>query len=268
MRRLWSIVLLSAVFCVLVLPVSCSRESPAYNRENIKATWLIDTRDGNLLDERDWTVVTFDKSNVVTWSGVLTLDDTVGCQWGDNTLMYEIYCCDFSIYGTFTGLFGFVDQVVTTQQYDFVHSEDSLMTLGLSSLIIGGQEVTPEFSQMTMRKLPSTYAVTDTIAGVWQFNTRDGADFSNYRIQFQGDGSLIISSRTGENAWQPMGGGEDYFRLYDDFLALTVYDNAEFGTPSRWDVKCFQIDSISSQTGSMAMHSSGQHYVLSFISPN
>lgn len=268
MRRIWHITpLLSVIVCALAFSVSCSKENPAYNRENIKATWLVDTRDGNRLDERDWTVMTFDNSNTVTWEGVLSLED-IGCQWGSNTLIYDIYCCDFSIYGTFSGLFGFVDQVVTTQEYDFVHSEDSLMILGLKKLFIDSQEVTPEFSQMTMRKLPSTYADVDTIAGIWQFNTLDGADFSGYRVQFNDDGTLTVSLRTGENTWQPMGGGEDYFRLYDDFLAMTLYDNAAFGTPSKWDVKCFQIDSISDLTGTMAMHSSGQSYTLSFISPN
>ncbi len=256
--------LLSAVICAAV---SCSQENPAYYRENLKATWLVHTHDGNLLDERSWQVITFESTGTVDWAGVLTLPDA-NFQWGENTLLYDIYCCDLSVHGGYEGLFGYLTSVETEQEYSFIVAEDSVMTLGVDSWKVNGTEVTPEFSSMTMRKLPAGFAETDTLAGIWQFNTRDGADFSGYRIQFLTDGTLSISARTGENSWQPMGGGEDYFRRYDDFLALTVYDNSAFGTPSKWDVKCFQIDSISSATGSMAMRSAGQSYTLSFISAN
>lgn len=268
MGRLRHIALTVSVLAVAAwFAVSCNSDNPAYPRENLKATWIVYMQDGNVLDERDWHVMTFNSSGMVYWAGVLTLGES-GFQWGENTLYYDIYCCDLSVYGSFEGLYGHLTPVETEQEYYFIDNRDSSMTLGVESWKIGGAETVPEFTQMTMRKLPSTYAEVDTIAGVWQFNTLDGADFSGYRIQFQSDGTLVMSSRSGENSWIPMGGGEDYFRLYDDFLTLTVYDNSAFGTPAKWDVKCFQIDSISSATGSMAMHSSGQSYTLSFISPN
>lgn len=258
---------LSMLVCSAWTAVSCSGDNPAYPRENLKGTWLVHTWDGTLLDERSWNVLTFSSSGSVTWAGVITMEDA-NYQWGDNTLYYDVYCCDLSVYGYFEGLFGHLTSLETEQEYSFIQNEDSLMTLGVESWKTEGVEMTPEFSQMTMRKLPSTYADVDTIAGVWQFNALDGADYSDYRIQFHSDGMLTVSSRTGENSWHAMGGGGDYFRLYDDFLTLTVYDNEAFGTPSKWDVKCFQIDSISSATGSMAMHSSGRAYTLSFISSN
>ena len=266
-RHGYTVALLCAVIFAAGMTVSCSQESPAYNRENLKATWIVDTYDGNLLDERNYTVMTFTSSGTVKYEGVLTLD-SANYQWGENTLRYDIYCCDFSISGTYSGLYGYLNGVDTYQEYSFVLSQDSLMTLGLERWTLGGEETVPEFSQMTMRKLPSTYASTDTIAGVWQFLTRGGEDFSSYRMQFAADGSLTMSSRSGENSWTPMGTGEDYYRLYDNFLALTIYDNPVFGTPSKWDVKCFEIESISDSTATMSMHSSGESFTLSYISTN
>lgn len=256
-------VMLSAAW----LAASCSGDNPAYNRENVKGTWLVDIRDAAELPERDWTVATFNSAGTVVLEGVLTQEDA-NFQWGNNTLMYEIYCCDFSIDGNFSGLFGFSGDAGTEQEYYFVDSRDSLMTVGIESLLIDGVEVVPEFSQITMRKLPADYAAVDTLAGVWQFNTRDGATFTDYRIQFHNDGALTVSSRTGENSWTPMGGGEDYFNRYDNLLALTLYDNAAFGTPAKWDVRCFQIDSVSIPSGRMAMRSAGSSYTLSYISSN
>ena len=182
--------------------------------------------------------------------------------------MYDVYCCDLSVSGTFDGLFGCLTPVETVQEYSFVHNEDSLMTLGVERWTSGGVDTEPEYTQMTMRKLPASYAAVDTIAGVWQFATRSGEDFSDYRIQFGNEGVLTLSSRTGENSWTPMGSGEDYYRLYDNLLTLTFYDNPVFGTSSKWNVKCFRIDSISDSTSTMSMYSSGEVFTLSYISSN
>ena len=268
MGRFRHIAVLSVtVACALWLLHSCNAQSPAYNRENIKATWIVDTYDGQPLDEKSYTVMTFSSSYTVTWAGVLTQADG-NFQWGENTLMYDVYCCDLSIAGTYSGLFGHLVPMETSQEYSFVDSQDSLMTIGVESWMLGGAGTVPEFSQMTMRKLPSTYADADTIYGVWQFNSRNGEDFSAYRLQFQPDGVLTMSQRTGENSWMPMGEGEDYYRLYDDYLTMTLYDNHVFGTPSKWDVKCFLIDSISTVSNTMSIRSGADSYILSYISSN
>ena len=260
LRRNYTAVFMCAVIVIAVCVItSCNRDNPAYNRENLKATWIVDTYDGNLLDERDYTVMTFTSSGTVRYEGVLTLD-SANYQWGENTLRYTIYCCDFSINGLFSGLYGYLDQVSTRQEYSFIVSQDSLMTLGVESYSINGTEVTPEYTQMTMRKIPLDYAVADTLYGVWQFNTKNG--------QFQPENVLSMSVRSGENSWDPVGNGEDYYRLYEDYLVMTLYDNWEFGTTGKWDVKCFLIDSISAVSGRMTLSSGPDEYVLSYISSN
>lgn len=270
------IAVMTTLTCCMVL--SCNTVSPAYNRENIKATWILDTYDGVLQDERDFTVMTFDASGAVRYEGVLSLEDA-NFQWGQNGLYYETYCCDLSITGSFEGMFGHVSRIRTSQQYTYQHSEDSLMTLALESYSLDGEDVTAvQYSNMTMRKLPRTYAQADSIQGIWQFNTRNGSDFSDCRLQIGASNALTVLRRTGENTWTPMGGVTDstdstastvyadYYNLYHDFIALTVYDNDILGTAGKWDVKCFTIDSVSILNGRMYLQSSGDTYGLSFIS--
>ncbi|HIZ85391.1 MAG TPA: hypothetical protein IAC04_02750 [Candidatus Coprenecus stercoravium] len=261
----------AALLCVVasaaILLHSCNADNPAYPRENLKATWIVDIHDGEALDERDYTVMTFSSSGLVNYEGVLTLDSS-NYQWGENSLRYDIYCCDLSIYGTYSGLFGYLAEMETRQEYSFIVNEDSLMTLGVDVWSMGGAEAASPYSSMTMRKLPQSYAAADTLYGVWQFNTRNGEDFSGYRLQFQPEGVLTVSRRTGENSWEMMGDSTDYYSFYYDFMALTVYDNEEFGTSGKWDVKCFSIDSVSGRTGRMAIRSGGEEFMLSYISAN
>lgn len=266
LRKRHIIPFLAVAATILCLFYSCSKENPAYKRENLKGTWLMYAVDGNTLDERDYTVMTFSSSGTVLYEGVLTLD-SANYKWGDNTLRYDIYCCDFSISGQYSGLFGFLDEVSVYQKLSFALMEDSLMILNVDSCLIDGVQTQPEYTGMTMRKLPMTYAVADTIYGIWQFNTRNGGDFSNYRVQFQPEGLLVMSVRTGENSWDQMG-SEDYYRLYDNFLSMTLYDNDMFGTPGKWDVKNFLIDSVSAASGRMYLRSGGDEYMLSYISSN
>lgn len=87
---------LSMLVCSAWTAVSCSGDNPAYPRENLKGTWLVHTWDGTLLDERSWNVLTFSSSGSVTWAGVITMEDA-NYQWGDNTLYYDVYCCDLSV---------------------------------------------------------------------------------------------------------------------------------------------------------------------------
>lgn len=267
MIRPAGIVLLCAVLFSAVLLHSCNADNPAYPRENLKATWIADTYDGVLQDERNYTVMTFSPSGTVTYAGVLTLD-SANYQWGQNTLNYDIYCCDLSIRGKYSGLFGCLQEMETYQEYSFVVNEDSLMTLAVDSWSMGGVETEPWYSQMTLRKIPSTYSRADTLYGVWQFNTRNGEEFSDYRLQFLSDGVLYVSERTGENSWATMGDSTDYYSLYHDYIALTLYDNGAFGTPGKWDVRCFSIDSVSGRSGRMAVRSGSDEYMLSFISAN
>lgn len=291
-----------ALACTLVLAVSCNGgQSPAYERENIKGAWIIDVVDGQPLPERDYMIASFTSSGTVSLQGLYTQADA-NYQWGYNTLLYEVYCCDLEVDGIYNGLLGYTTAMTTYQQYDFIDVQDSLMTISPRTYRIEDLDVDPGFSQLTMRKIPSNYSSSDSLQGVWQFQLRNGEDYSNHRMQFLADATMTISERTGENSWKIMGGGRgdstddgdngdngdngsgddggaddgggsitvdsDYYSLYHDFIALSIYDNSEFGTPSKWDVKGFIIDSLFRSEGLMYLHCGEDSYVLTFISSN
>lgn len=255
----------AAAAVVLLSAIACNRESPAYNRENIKATWLVHSLDGNALSERDCYFMTFDNSSRVTYYGIASTDS--GYVWGNNRLSYEVYCCDLKINGQFSGLFGYMTPLSIKAEYDFVSHEDSSMVLGVRKYVVNDAETEPEYSRMSMKKLPSSYAATDSVSGIWQFNTKNGVEFSDYRVRFGNDGTFMFYTRVGENDWSE-GNMTDSYNLYDKFMALTLYDNEVFGTAAKWDVRCFGIETASKTTNRLVLHSGDDTYSLSFISAN
>lgn len=264
MRRLHNILLI----CIVFLPVlqSCNKRSPAYYRNNIIGHWIVDTYDDAKLNEKDFTVMSFNTNYEVVFEGRLSSDDG-NFKWGKNALNYNIYCCDFSIYGIYKGFFGFTSNAITKQEYDFVSVEDSLVTVKCTKYIINKNEVTPEYSTMTMRKIPNTYAKADSLYGIWQFKTKNGKDFSNYRIQFKTEGATSFYMRDANNQWSSPS-AEDYYNKYHDFLAITLFNNSVFGRENLWDIACFTINSLSHSAGTMNLSSGNDEYVLSYISPN
>lgn len=258
-------ILLFSLSGILLAAAACDKENPAYNRENIKGTWIVETADGNTLSEKDRFVMTFDEYGMVTYYGVSATD--TGYVWDNNRLYYEVYCCDLTISGQFSGLFGNLAPVKVESVYDFISHEDSSLVIGVRSYSVNDTPVDPDYSMLGMEKLPSTYAAVDSISGVWQFNTKNEAAFQDYRIQFQDDGSLVFYTRIGENEWSK-GTSGDYYALYDYFLPVTLYDNPVFGTASSWDVVCFIIESVSKTTNTMVLSSGEDKYSLSFISSN
>lgn len=252
-----------AVILFSLLFVSCNKDKPAYNRENIKATWLVHSIDGNELSVRDCYFMTFDNASRVTYYGISTTD--TGYVWDSNRLRYEVYCCDLTIEGEFSGLFGYMTPISVSAGYDFISHEDSAMVLGVRKYAVNGSEVTPEHSRFSMKKLPQKYAATDSVSGIWQFNTKNGEEFVNYRVRFGNNGGFMFYTKIGENEWSE-GNGTDTYSLYDKFMAVTLYDNSVFGTSSKWDVACFIIETASKTTNRMVLRYGEDSYVLSFIS--
>lgn len=270
MNRLSSIAqyLFFAMSMALLMLSSCSNENPAYNRENIKATWIVKYYNNQTLPlaMRDYTVITFDNSFGATHWGILS-KGTGDYQWGSNALTYDVYCCDLAINGTYSGLYGYITPVTTHQEYIFSSVEDSVMTISNAVYQINQAYITPEFTDMTMEKITSKYASLDSLAGVWQFLERDGKEYNDYRIQFLSDGKLSLFKLSPDNQWVLME-GDNYFHKYDYFLPLTLWSNEEFGTVNHWDVKCFEIVECTPKMGTMTLTDHTSEYKLSFISSN
>lgn len=242
---------------------SCNRTNPAYYRNNMIGTWIVDIQDDEKLKERDYTVMSFNDLFELQCMGKKT-DEDGNNVWGKNKLTYNIYCCDFSIYGKYDGLFGF-SEVSTTQEYDFVSVEDSLLTLKVRSYIIDENEYDPGYKTLTMRKIPNNYAKADSLFGIWQFKTKNGQDFSDYRIQFSKNGSFVFYIREENNEWTSPSDVDKYSK-YDDFLALTLFNNPVLAKEGMSDVVGFLIDAASPKTGVMKISSGDNKFELSYIS--
>ncbi len=252
---------------LMMLPLhSCNSENPAYNRENVKATWIVTHYDGNPLDMSDFTIMTFDDNAQVTYWGVQS-KGTGDYQWGNNVLGYDIYCCDLAIYGSYSGLFGYITPVDTHQEFIFSSNEDSLMTISNAIYQINDAYITPPFSDMTMVKLSSHYASVDSLSGIWQFLTKDSEEYNDFRVQFHADGKLTLMKQGQPGEWIPMG-ANDYYNKYGTFLPFTLWDNPEFGEVNHWAVRCFNIEECMPKMGVMTLSDRHSEYRLSFISSN
>lgn len=257
-----------------LLFASCDKESPARFREHLQGTWLLNSYDGMEVPLDEYMALTFKQISFstkgrVTCYGVVTAEDSVGRiyhQWGSNIIPYDVYCCDLKLEGIFEGLLGHLTPMPMVREYNYLESTDSTINMELVYYSMGGVEAAKPYSVMSMDKLPLDYAAADSIYGVWQFKTRNGAEFTNCRIQFKPDGALNFEFRIGENEWQATS-TEDYYNLYNDFLAVTVKDNSEFGVPVTWAVKCFRITGYK-ETTSLELSTEEDVYTLSYISPN
>lgn len=253
------------VLCTIIA-VSCSKRKPSYNRENLKATWIMNMYDGNLLDADNWTIYSFGTTGSVTLSGIMT-DTSGNRQWGNDDVFFDAYCCDVTIYGDISGLSGIPESRTIYQTYDFNTSEDSLVILNILTNKINDQDVPAEYSTMTLRKIPASYEKADSLIGIWQFSTRDGEDFDRYRLQFAASKALTFYYRNESDEWVTTGGETgDIYNKYYDFVALTIYDNSYIGTSSKWDVACLSDFYASPFNSYMTFSFNGHTYTLTYVS--
>ncbi len=255
--------------------VSCSKENPARFRQHLEGTWLLNSFDGTSVPLNEYTVFTFDQMSFSTKGkiecyGIKTFADTsnglVYHKWDKNNLSYDLYCCDMRMEGTLSGLFGYTTPIEIEREYNYISSTDSTIEMELVYYAMGGTEAPKPYSYMAMDKLLDIYDVADSLYGVWQFKTKNGEDYSNCRIQFLPEKKLNFEFRVGENEWE-FTSAEDYYNLYEDFLAITVRYNSEFGVANTWGVTCFRIKSLK-QAASLVLATDTDTYTLSFISPN
>lgn len=253
----------TAVLALVLLFFSCSKTKPSYNRENLKADWVVDVYDGEVVDPDRWMVYSFDKSGTLDITGIQNTGDG-SCTWGSCSLKYEAYCCDMSYSGDVKGFFGIPITVYIEREYSFFHSEDSLMTLELKSEKMDGEVMYSDHNRLTMRKLSPYYSATDSIAGIWQTSTRDGEKFESWRMWFYGDGTFEMFVQSGSGKWDAAGDGGE-FMLYDDFAAVTVTDNPYIGTSGATDVVMMTGIEAFPSLSMMSMVIGGELFTFTFV---
>ena len=249
--------ILTVLLLSLPLLISCNKRSPAYYRNNMIGTWIMDIVDDEKLNESDYTVMTYNNMFELQCMGKKA-DEDGNFVWGEDKLTYNIYCCDFAIYGK-------RDDVYIRQEYDFVSAEDSLTTLEIRLNSIDDNECDAGFKTITMRKIPNSYYKADSLYGIWQFKTRNDEEFSDYRIQFSQNGSLSFYIRGENNEWSSPSNADTYNK-YDDFMALTMFNNPVLGKEGMSVVAGFLIETASPKTGIMKISSGNNKFELSYIS--
>jgi len=250
---------------VVVSMISCDRVKPAYNRENLKATWVADKYDGVVVDPYRWTVQNFSDKGALTIFGVRDVGDG-NRTWGSCSMSYEAYCCDVSYVGIIQGFMGIPISAELSREYAFASSQDSLVTLDLISEKVNGEDVYSDHNRLTMRKLVKTYASTDSLVGIWQTSTRDAEKFESWRLMFESGNVFSLSVQTPGGSWMQIGDGTDQYAVYTDFITLTIKDNPYLGTEGYTDVAIFTNVTARPKASFMLFNFEGHTYTFTYVS--
>ncbi len=245
---------------LVILIVSCSKVNPAYNRENIKATWISQSYDGNEYADDKKFVYTFDENGGLKMETILNIGNG-DYKWGSNSVIYDVYCCGLNLSGDVTGMFDIVSQVNINQQYDITNSSDSLITLKKVIYQINKNDVATDFNLLTMRKLSKKFAAPDSILGMWKFQTKDLETFDKYAIEFKTN-SLFNFYEIKDDGSLQLYSDADNYKLYGGFLFINLFNNLPFGKENHWSVLCIKELLSSPFNGTMTFTCNGHNYTL------
>jgi len=250
---------------VLTVVSSCKKEKPSYNRENLKATWVADVYDGATVDPSRWTVQKFSDNGTLTIEGICDIGDG-NRTWGKCSMSYEAYCCDLSYIGTIKGYMGIPVSAELSREYSFASSQDSLVTLELTSEKLNGEPVYSDHNRLTMHKLVKSYSVTDSLVGIWQTYSIDDEKFESWRMMFDASNKFTMSVQNSGGAWEQIGEGTDIYSIYTDFIALTLTDNPYLGTVAYTDVAFFTNLIARPKASFMSFSCGGHIYTFTYVS--
>lgn len=207
--------ILLAVILISVGVSSCSDVSPAYNRENIKGTWINYSADNVELPISDYKVYEFkgDDEGFVISARVDIADTTV---WHNYLMDYSVYCCDLEAEGSIVGLYGLPNPSYLKANYDFVEHTDTTLTILPTSLKINDTDIESLNTTLSMRKLPRNYQLAqDSLVGVWAVNSKNGETYEEFRIEFKSDNTWVLDD---ENRGK--------FSFYKEIVVLESEDDA------------------------------------------
>jgi len=254
----------SGIMVILLTMVSCSKVKPSYNRENLKGDWVVRVYDGVKVDPDRWMIYEFGSNGALEVTGIRNMGDG-GYDWDSSRLSYEAYCCDVSYAGDIKGFFGIPVSAYLEREYDFIESEDTLVTLELSAERLNGEVVYSDHNRVTMTRLSSDYSSTDSLSGIWQTSTRDGEKFEEWRMEFYKNGVFAMLTQSGTGRWISVGESGGTYSMYDDFAAVTVKDNEYIGIPGHQDVVMFTDIRATPSASRMSINIHECEYVFTFV---
>lgn len=228
--------------------VSCNKTSPAFNRENIKATWMAYSKDGVTLSPEQYMIYSFDDENGLIISGVQNKGDG-NYTWGESpNIYYYVNCCTLDILGSLTGFFDISASFTASFKYNIKKQKDSLLIITPVEYLFDSTPVEPGYSELQMKKLRSNYSMADSLEGTWQVIKHNDTPYSDFRLKFDPSGSLSFLQPDSSGVWSSTDNGtaqNDRFDSYSELLVFTLYNNSILAVPEKWGVSCFIIDSLS-----------------------
>lgn len=254
----------AGVIVSLLMISSCSKTKPSYNRENLKGDWVVRVYDGSVVNPDRWKLYSFGEKGSLKVTGIRNLGDG-DFEWGSSDLLYEAYCCDVSYGGDIRGFLGISVSAYLERDYNFIESRDTMVTMELVSERLNGEDVYSDFNRVTMTRLSSEYSSTDSLQGIWQTSTRNGEKFEEWRMVFYSDGSFVMMTQSGSGRWTPVSEEDGSYLVYDDFAAVTVFDNGYIGTSGHQDVAMFTDIFAAPSLSRMSMIIDEEDYEFTFV---
>lgn len=247
--------------------ISCTKENPAYNRENIKASWLFDTKDGSLIPEKEYLIYKFEEGGIVSLTGVRNIENE-NYKWGSEYLRYNVHCSNLKISGNLSGFNDISAAIRVDQEYEIIKQKDSSLTISPILYKIDSLDITPDYTLATMRKMPGIYASIDSLLGVWEINSIGAEAINTFRLEFLEKGKLNFYLKQSNGTWSLLEVEEDedsYYNPYYNFVTITLYDNELLGRKDKWDVSIFDIVSLTPLSEKMVLSKDDQEYSFTLI---
>ncbi len=119
-----------------------------------------------------------------------------------------------------------------------------------------------EETQITLKKLPKDYGINDSIVGTWQISSKDGQDYTSFRITFGAGSYTFYTYNSQEGKWEAKSDEGGKFYKYDNIIIIRSYNNPEFSSSEKAAITGWTITNLERYLGKMSW--SGENQSLSF----
>ncbi|MFA6676796.1 MAG: hypothetical protein WCS34_04310 [Bacteroidales bacterium] len=231
------------LICFSLLLTGCENDNPAYNRENIKGTWIVYALGDRVLTPDEYYICDFSTdASTLNISAVKDMGDG-SLSWGTSSVTYNVYCCSLKIYGEIDsiGPLGATQYDINTE-FSFETSEDSLLVIKPETYQFDNTDVEPTFTSVKLKKLYRLYSASDSLSGTWELTSKDGVDDSSFRLIFDSEGGIQYMIQDGEtDTWTEDVSKAATYSAYQSFIAISSDSNSELGSDLVSTVKCWDL---------------------------
>lgn len=258
--RKWTHILTLLTLIITTL-TGCNRENPAFNRENIKAPWIIREIDNEDASVEQTRFFIFDDEGNVVFCSPVTQED--GVKWEESSLYYFVDCCTLEVFTAFvSGLYGINGEFSLSEFWDITDQKDSTLTISLIERKIDEELVNIGIDNLYLEKIHNDKSLSGQLKGRWGLVQLNEEIRSDFRIEFTDDTNFHFYVETEDGGWQIKSDNAGYFNIYDDYLCLTQFNNLFFGQQDKWSTSVFKTN-IDLEQGTMSI--SNSTLTMSFV---